>query len=205
MNTHELKQAIIEDLAHLRQLDIEIIPAKTYYRGLLRLAFNAFWKIGIVLFLSFLYVFLTYPDPHASMTEAYWGVARTSSFYGEQIHTALFMATGITLITVLVLTPTLNSYFLIQYHLKNQLKTSALLINKLKSAGWLYLGALIVFSIMFASYAEPNVMFFFEGIALILSAVVTYFVMSLEFNRVGLSILFTTIGSWLRKDTISTV
>lgn len=203
MNTNELKQAILEDVKHLKHLEIEIIPAKIYYTGLLKLVAHAFWKIGLILFLSILYVFLTYTDPHASMTEAYWGAARTSAFYGEQIQGALFIATGITLIATLILTPALNTFYLIQYHLKDQLKTGDLLVNKLRCFAWLFLGALILFSIMFASYAEPNVMFFFEGIALILSAVVTYFVMGMEFNRIGLSILFTGIGRWLNKEKIS--
>lgn len=202
MNIKELKQAILEDVTHLKHLEIEIIPAKIYYVGLLKLVANAFWKIGLVLFISILYVFLTYTDPHASMTEAYWGVARTETFYWEKIQEALFVASGITLIVALVLIPSLNSYFLIQYHLKDQLKTGGLLVKKLRSAGWLFLSAFVLFSIMFASYAEPNVIFFFEGVALILSAVVTYFVMGMEFNRVGLSILFTIIRRWFNKEKI---
>ena len=202
MNTKELKQAILEDVKHLKHLEIEIIPAKIYYTGLLNLVARAFWKIGLVLFVSILHVFLTYTDPHASMTEAYWGVARTPTFYWEQIQEALFIATGITLIALLVLTPALSNYFLIQYHLKDQLKTGGLLVKKLRGSGWLFLSFFVLFSIMFASYAEPNVMFFFEGIALILSAVVTYFVMGMEFNRVGLSILFSVIRRWFNKEKI---
>lgn len=200
MNTNELKQAILDDVKHLKHLEIEIIPAKIYYAGLLKLLISVFWKIGLVLFVSVLYVFLTYTDPHASRTEAYWGVARTPTFYWEQIQEALFVASGITLIALLVLTKALSNYFLIQYHLKNQLKTGGLLVKKLRDSGWLFLSAFVLFSIMFASYAEPNVIFFFEGIALILSAVVTYFVMSMEFNRVGLSILFTVIRRWFNGD-----
>lgn len=202
MNTNELKQAILEDVKHLQHLEIEIIPAKIYYAGLLKLVIAAFWKIGLVLFLSILYVFLTNTDPHASMTEAYWGVARTSTFYWEQIQEALFIAIGMTLIAMLVLTKTLRNYFLIQYHLKERLKTGGLLVKKLRGSGWLFFSLFVFFSIMFARYAEPNVIFFFEGMALILSAVVTYFVMSLEFNRVGLSILFTVISHWFNGDKI---
>ena len=200
MNTNELKQTILEDVKHLKHLEIEIIPAKIYYAGLLKLLISVFWKIGLVLFVSVLYVFLTYTDPHASMTEAYWGVARTPTFYWDQIQEALFVASGITLIALLVLTKALSNYFLIQYHLKDQLKTGGLLVKKLRDSGWLFLSAFVLFSIMFASYAEPNVIFFFEGIALIFSAVVTYFVMSMEFNRVGLSILFTVIRRWFNGD-----
>jgi hypothetical protein len=190
MNTNKFKQAIIEDIEHLKHLEIEIIPATTYYTGLLKLLVGAFWKIGIILFLSILYVFLTYTDPHTSTTQAYWGVTRTSTFY---IESALFIATGITLIALLVLIPAINNYFLIQYHFKDKLQTGTFLVKKLRGSGWLFLFALSIFSIMFSSYAEPNVMFFFEGIALILSAVVTCFVMNLEFNRLGLSILYTVI------------
>lgn len=202
MNTKELKQAIIEDVAHLKHLEIDIIPAKIYYTGLLRLAANTFWKIGLVLFLSLLYVFLTYVDPHTSMTDVYWGAVRTSKFYGEQIQDAAFTAIGITLIAILILIPALSNYYLIRYHLQNQLKTGNFLIHKLRCFAWLFWSALILFSIMFSSYAEPGAMFFFESMALILSALVTYLVMGMEFNRAGLSILFTVIGRWLNRNKI---
>ncbi|CDZ79414.1 hypothetical protein BN59_03732 [Legionella massiliensis] len=205
MNTNELKQAITEDLKRLKHLDIDIIPAKTYYTGLLKLAFNAFWKLGLVLFLSLLYVYLTYTEPHALMNEVYWGTSKTQPSYGEHIQKALFLATGITLIATLLLTPTLNSYYLIHYHLKDKLKTGDLLISKLHNFAWLFFGAFILFSILFASYAEPDAMFLFEIIALVLSAVVTYFVMGMEFNRVGLSLLLTGIGGLLSKNEKSTL
>ena len=204
MESYELQQAITEDLKKLKHLKIGIIPAKTYYTGLLRLAINAFWKIGLVLLLAMAYVYLTYTNPHAAMNEVYWGAVREANFYGAQIKDVLLITIGIMLVVTLVLTPSLNSYFLIQYHLKEQLQTGEYLVKKLQNVGWLFWTSFSLLSILFASGSEPGVIVICEVISLVLSAVVTFFVMSLEFNRLGLSVLYQVIGTWLNKDTVPT-
>ncbi|MDX1791265.1 hypothetical protein [Legionella pneumophila] len=204
MESYELQQAITEDLKKLKHLKIGIIPAKTYYTGLLRLAINAFWKIGLVLLLAMAYVYLTYTNPHAAMNEIYWGAVREANFYGAQIKDVLLITIGIMLVVTLVLTPSLNSYFLIQYHLKEQLQTGEYLIKKLQNVGWLFWASFSLLSILFASGSEPGVIVICEVLSLVLSAVVTFFVMSLEFNRLGLSVLYQVIGAWLNKDTVPT-
>lgn len=204
MDTYELQQAITEDLKKLKHLEIKLIPAKIYYRGLLRLSANAFWKIGLIFLLAMAYVYLTYTNPHAAMNEVYWGAVRGATFYGAQIKEVLFITTGIMLVVTLILTPSLNSYFLIQYHLKEQLQTGEYLVKKLQNAGWLFWASFGILSILFASGSEPGVIVICEVLSLILSAVVTFFVMSLEFNRLGLSVLYQVIGTWLNKDTLPT-
>ncbi|HAU1599251.1 TPA: hypothetical protein JBJ22_12240 [Legionella pneumophila] len=204
MESYELQQAITEDLKKLKHLKIGIIPAKTYYTGLLRLAINAFWKIGLVLLLAMAYVYLTYTNPHAAMNEVYWGAVREANFYGAQIKDVLLITIGIMLVVTLVLTPSLNSYFLIQYHLKEQLQTGEYLVKKLQNVGWLFWASFSLLSILFASGSEPGVIVICEVLSLVLSAVVTFFVMSLEFNRLGLSVLYQVIGTWLNKDTVPT-
>ncbi|SEG42410.1 hypothetical protein SAMN02746093_02899 [Legionella quinlivanii DSM 21216] len=204
MEPYALQQAITEDLNQLKDLKIGIIPAKIYYRGLFRLAAGAFWKIGLVFLLATAYVTLTYTNPHAAMSSMYWGAVRGATFYGGQIKEVLLITTGIMLVVTLVLTPSLNSYFLIQYHLKKQLQTGEYLVKKLQHAGWLFLGAFSILSTLFASGSEPGVIVICEVLSLILSAVVTFFVMSLEFNRLGLSVLYQVIGMWLNKDSLPT-
>lgn len=204
MESYELQQAITEDLKKLKHLKIGIIPAKTYYTGLLRLAINAFWKIGLVLLLAMAYVYLTYTNPHAAMNEVYWGAVREANFYGAQIKDVLLITIGIMLVVTLVLTPSLNSYFLIQYHLKEQLQTGEYLVKKLQNVGWLFWTSFSLLSILFASGSEPGVIVICEVLSLVLSAVVTFFVMSLEFNRLGLSVFYQVIGTWLNKDTVPT-
>ncbi|RMW99883.1 hypothetical protein [Legionella jordanis] len=190
MNTNELKQAITEDLNRLKHLEIDVIPAKTYYTDLFKLAVNAFWKIGLVLFIAMLYVFLTDEHPRAQMPGFYW----------EQTRDALLATVMMSTAVLIVLLPSLIHYYLIQYHLQHRLKTGALLVKKLQCCAWLFWGVFVLFAILFASYAEIATIFFLLGFALIGSALVTYFVMSLEFNRVGLSILFTVIRRWFNGD-----
>ncbi|RUR14086.1 hypothetical protein [Legionella sp. km772] len=202
MDSHALQQAINEDIKQLKHLKIEIIPAKIYYRGLLRLSFCAFWKIGFVFLLATAYVYLTYTNPHAVMNSMYSGAVRGATFYGAQIKDVLLITSGIMGVVTLVLTPSLNSYFLIQYHLKNQLQTGDYLVKKLQGAGWLFWASFSILSILFAIGSEPGVIVICEVLSLVLSALVTFFVMSLEFNRLGLSVLYQVIGTWLNKDTM---
>ncbi|HDV5785740.1 TPA: hypothetical protein RJD83_002718 [Legionella pneumophila] len=202
MEPYALQQAITEDLKQLKHLKIGIIPAKIYYRGLLRLAVSAFWKIGLVFLLATAYVYLTYTNPHAAMNSMYWGTARGVTFYGAQIKEVLLITSGIMVVVILILTPSLNSYFLIQYHLKEPLQTGDYLVKKLQGAGWLFLASFSILSVLFASGSEPGVIVICEVLSLVLSAVVTFFVMSLEFNRLGLSILYQVIGTWLNKEAV---
>ncbi|MCW8419979.1 MULTISPECIES: hypothetical protein [Fluoribacter] len=202
MEPYALQQAINEDLKQLKHLHIAIIPAKVYYTGLLRLAVSAFWKIGLILFLAAVFVYVTYTPPNALMNEINWGIVRKIS-YGAEIKEVLLITTGIMLIVTLVLTPSLNSYFLIRYHLKDQLQTGEYLVKKLQGAGWLFLASFSVLSILFASGSEPGVIFICEILSMVLSAVVTYFVVSLEFNRIGLSVLFSQIAHYMSQNTTS--
>ena len=132
MEPYALQQAITEDLKQLKHLKISIIPAKIYYRALLRLSFGVFWKIGLVFLLATAYVYLTYTNPHAVMNSMYSGAVRGATFYGAQIKDVLLITSGIMVVVTLVLTPSLNSYFLIQYHLKEQLQTGDYLVKKLQ-------------------------------------------------------------------------
>lgn len=204
MEPYALQQAITEDLKQLKDLKIGIIPAKIYYRGLLRLAAGVFWKIGLVFLLATAYVYLTYTNPHAVMNSMYSGAVRGATFYGEQIKDVLLITSGIMVVVTLVLTPSLNSYFLIQYHLKEKLLTGDYLVKKLQDAGWLFWASFSILSIFFALGSEPGVIVICEVLSLVLSAVVTFFVMSLEFNRLGLSVLYQIIATWLSKDAVLT-
>ncbi|MCE3045403.1 hypothetical protein [Legionella sp. 16cNR16C] len=195
MKHSELQQLIAEDINQLMQLELDIIPARTYYTGLLKLAWNAFWKIGTVLFFAIYYVSLTESHPNALTPGLYW----------EQTRDALLASSMMALAALFLLIPSLIHYFLIQYHLQNQLKTGALLVKKLQCCAWLFLGVFIFLASIFASYAELAALYFMLGVAFFSSGMVTYFVMNMEFNRAGLSILLTCIRRWFGKDNPSSL
>ncbi|RAP34903.1 hypothetical protein B1207_14515 [Legionella quinlivanii] len=195
MKHNELQQAIAEDIKRLKQLELDIIPARIYYTGLLKLSWRAFWKIGTVFFFAILYVSLTELHSNALAPGLYW----------EQTRDALLASLMMTIAALIVLIPSLIHYFLIQYHLQNQLKTGVLLVKKLQCCAWLFWGVFIFYASVFASYAELAALYFMLGIAFFGSAMVTYMMMSLEFNRVGLSILLTSIQWWLGKDNPSSL
>ena len=89
---------------------------------------------------------------------------------------------------------------MIQYHLKNQLKTGQLLVNKLKQCGWFFWGVFALFCLMFASYTESAAIFLMIGFSFMTSAFITHLAISMEMNRVGISTLFTVVNEWFNKD-----
>jgi hypothetical protein len=53
---------------------------------------------------------------------------------------------------------------------------------------------------MFASYAEPSVIFLMIGFSFMGSAFITHLVVGMEMNRVGISTLFTVVNNFFDND-----
>lgn len=193
MNNKELKQAINDDIETLKVLDVEIIPGRTYYLGLLKLVAGGIWKLGLVVFLTLTYVFIYNP------TNPVKGQINYSNLFSDAAIVAFFMALGA---MILLLSPIIQ-YYLIQYHLKSRLKTGYLLVNKSKQCAWFFLIMFALFCVMFASYAESAVIFLMIGFAFMGSVLITYLVMNMEINRIGISILFTLVNKWFDKDKVT--
>ncbi len=109
---------------------------------------------------------------------------------------SFFMA----LCAMFFLLSTMSQYYLIQYHLKNRLKTGGLLVNKLRHCGWFFWGVFTLFCLMFASYTESAAIFLMIGFSFMASAFITHLAISMEMNRVGISTLFTVVNEFFNKD-----
>lgn len=190
MNSKELKQAIARDIETLKFLDVEIIPARTYYMSLLKLIAGGIWKISLIVFLTITFSFIHNPTHPLKGSGDYVEMVCISAL------AAFFMALG----AIFFLLPSINHYYLTQYHLQNRLETGHLLVNKLRQCGWMFLGILALFCLMFASYAESAAIFFMIGLAFMGSAFLTYLAISMEINRVGISTLFTVVNQFFNKD-----
>ena len=190
MNTIELKQAIVDDIKTLKCLDVDIIPAREYYCGLLKLFFGALWKLGLIVFFTILYASISHPSNAGIAKETWLRLVTESAFI------ALFMTIG----AMILLGSALTHYYLIQYYLKDRLKTGHLLVNKLRHCGWFFWGVFTLFCLMFASYTESAAIFLMIGFSFMASAFITHLAISMEMNRVGISTLFTVVNEFFNKD-----
>jgi hypothetical protein len=190
MNTIELKQAIVDDIKTLKCLEVDIIPAREYYCGLLKLFAGGLWKLGLIVFFTILYASISHPSNPGIAKETWLRLVTESAFI------ALFMTSG----AMIFLGSALIHYYLIQYYLKNRLRTGHLLVNKLKHCGWIFLGVFTLFCLMFASYTESAAIFLMIGFSFMASAFVTYLAISMELNRVGISTLFTVVNEFFKQD-----
>jgi hypothetical protein len=118
MNHSELKQTIKEDIALIKTLEFEIFSARIYYGGLIKLFGNCFWKIGLIVLLSMIYVdySLMFYNPMS---------------YSELITDVLLYSFFLTGIGFVFLIPMLTQYYLIQIHLQHRIKSGQLLMTKL--------------------------------------------------------------------------
>ena len=190
MNNKELNQAIVDDIEILKSLEVDIIPAREYYSGLLKLFAGGFWKIGLIVFFTILYASISNPSNPVIANKTYLQLVTESAVI------ALFMTTG----AMIFLGSAIIHYYLIQYYLKNRLKTGHLLVNKLKQCGWLFWGGFALFCLMFASYTQSAVIFLMIGFSFMASAFITYLAISMEMSRVGMSTLFTVVNKFFNKD-----
>lgn len=189
MNPIELKLALDEDVQLINSLNPDIIPARFYYGTFLKLFASGFWKIWLIITAT-----LTYAGVHNPSNEAIAHEA-VSQIVEESVLMAFFMSLG----SMLLLTQALNFRILVRFYLEDRLKTGRILTQKLKHIAYLFFGSFAVFCAMFASYGESAAIFFLVGIAFFGSLVITYFVVNMEMNRIGLILIFSVIHEFFQK------
>lgn len=189
MNHQELKLAIAQDVKTIKTLDLDIIPARLYYSNFLKLFISGLWKIWLIVSIT-----IAYAGIHNPSNE---GLAREVAFQviGESILMAFFLSFG----AMLLLSPAINFFILFRFHLEKNLKTGQLLVKKLKHIAYLFLSVFMLFCAMFASFSESAAIFMLVGFAFFGSALVTYFLVGMEFNRIGVRLIFTVINEFFDK------
>lgn len=200
MNNIELKNAINEDIEAIKHLDIEIIPARSYYLGNLKLVLGGIWKIGIIIFFSILYVSIFNPGQGQSDPLSNFGVGKPLI---NLVTETLLVSFFISLASMVVLFQAFNHYFLIKYHLLHKLKTGSFIIKKLKQAAYLFWVLFALCCLLFASYADTAAIYLMIVLAFVISGVLTFFTISMELNRVGVSTLFRVVSTFFNKDKVT--
>lgn len=189
MNPRELKQALDEDVQVIKTLNPEIIPARFYYGTLLKLFASGFWKIWLITSATLAYAGVHNPSNEAIAREAVSQIIQEAALMG------FFMSFGF----MLLLTQALNFSILLRFHLAHRLKTGPLLNKKLKHIAYLFFGAFTLLCAMFGSYGESAAIFVLVGLSFFGSLLICYFLVSMEINRIGLSLICSVIQEFFQK------
>lgn len=137
MNNSTLKQDIIGDLETLKKLDVEIMPAKQYYR----LTFSLFCKMFFIFYITALGGCILYNQ----------GIALCM----------LWLPLFVTMILTLFNFCYINDYIIFKYQIKPKLKTGDLILKKIKFTVWLFfilyiIGVWSVSTFFGFTLAEPS-------------------------------------------------
>lgn len=189
MNYKDLKSAIDEDVSAIKRLEPDIISARFYYWSLSKLFLSGFLIFGLIISATLAYAGIVHPSNEGLAREA------TSQVIGESVLMAFFMSVG----AMLLLFQALNFYILFRFHLEKRLKTGTLVVKKLKQISYLFWGVFALFCALFASYGESAAIFMFVGFAFFGSLLVTYFLVSMEVSRIGISTIFSLINEFFHK------
>lgn len=189
MNHQELKKAISEDVETIKQIDPEIIPANVYYPSLLKLFASGFWKIWLIVSLTIAYAGINHPSNEGLAGEAIAQVMR------EAILMAFFLSIG----AMVLLTPSMNFFIQFKFHLEKKLKVGAICVKKFKQIAYLFLSVFTILCFLFGKNGESSAIFMLVGFAFFGSMTVTYFVVNMELNRIGLSTIFTLFSHYFNK------
>jgi hypothetical protein len=189
MNLKELKIALDSDVKILRQLDPEIVPGSFYYGNMLKYISCGLFIFWIIITLTIAYAGVHNPSNDGLADET------VNQILKEAALMAFFMSLGV----VLILSQGVSFYILFRFHLEKKLRTAPLLIKKFNQIAGLFLIVFMLFCAMFASYGESAAIFMMIGFAFFGSLIVTYFLVSIELNRIGVSLIFTAINEFFSK------
>ena len=192
MNTHELKQAIVEDIDTLKTLDIGILESTVYYSEYRHLA-----VIGFLLmwFPTVIAGFLAIPFQ--------WTL-----FIGAPIYNTAFILLAPALLSLLWMTTysgLIGQWVVFKHQIKPHLKTGDVLYNAwrpLFKTPYLVYAILLTIVTHFTSF-QAAFLFQFGGFLLLEYAF--GLLIEMEVNRVGISALFVVMKDYFQKrDALST-
>lgn len=187
MEPKQLKQAIAEDMRTLKILNPEIIPARSYYGGLLKGVFHGIWRMFVILFLTLCSVDVV-SDGQEPI--AWFKLLIDSSLV------ALFLST----VAMLILLNPISFFVQFRFHLEKKLKTGALIVKKCKLISRVFFGVLALLCTLLGSYASGQQIVFLLVLSFFLSIGATHFVVNMELSRIGLSSLVDLFNEFFSKE-----
>lgn len=187
MNNQTLKLAIADDIKTMKNLNPDIIPARFYYWSLFKLASSAFGLLFAIIALTLAY------------SLAFNTSNKTPATFLEIISSAVIVAFFLSLLATFALLKSINFFVIFRFHLEKKLKTGALLVRKFKLIATLFLGFFALFCALFGSYGSDVQILLMLVFSFFGSFGATYFLMSMELNRIGVSTMFTVINEFFHK------
>ncbi|HHT0594800.1 TPA: hypothetical protein ACTXXA_003382 [Legionella anisa] len=188
MDNTQLKLAVADDIRTIKHLDPEIIPARVYYGDLLKIMLGIFGSIFVVIALTLAYSFTFNTQFKSSAT------------YLEIISSSVIVAFFLSLGALIILWRSINFFVLFRFHLENKLKTGFLLVKKFKLTAKVFFVIFAIFCTLFGSYGEDTQILLMLGFAFFGSLAMTYFLVSMELSRIGISTIFTGINEFFHKE-----
>lgn len=187
-----IKQAVEADLKALKQLNLGIIPAQTYYRDLLR---------GLLLMYGFFVGLQLLACLFATLTGAWEPVFYDPDRASSAVR-AVKMAGGIIFSSaffLLFVGGNVKNYVIFKHQLKPNLQTGAYLNHKIHQALQLYFtlfGSLGLLCI--CAFDQTNT--FFAGLAaFIFSSIVMVMIIEWEVSRIGMSLLSSAMVDYFSQ------
>lgn len=191
MSTQELKEAITQDIETLKTLEVDIMPADEYYKANMGMFVHVFLKLyGTILLGFFLPIIL------------YWKELAATPFLElfSSFGLLVLMALGLCLFAFLFIYSSLNQYVLINYQLKNKLKTGDLIVKQIRLAGTIAYRIFAAVVLVPSFFLYPGCALFLAFGAFFVSGILTGILVEMELNRIGISTLFTLIKNYFDKD-----
>ena len=190
-----LKQQIQTDLQTLQSLDLDILPARTYYvenlkyfvmlwaglLGVQLIAVEAINKIGL---------WQDYFERHINHHSA--------------IHAKMWLGCILSsLIISLVMLARIKWYVIFKQQLREHLQTSELLHRKICQITALFYGVYSIFFFFWLAFFSPDMTLFAGFGALVFALPLCLFLINMELTRVGSSVLLSGINRYFSQDKTS--
>jgi len=187
------KQQIQADLEVLKTLDLDIMPAKTFYGenlkfflivwscflGIQLIAAKAINKAGI-----WQDYFQDYAEHTSSIIGKMWLGCIVSSFV-----ISLFLLSRI------------KFYIIFKHQIRIHLQTGDMITRKMHYIAWIFLFLFVFFIFPCTLFFNPDLTLFATMAAFIFTALASQFLIGMELTRVGVGVVFDAVSALFDKTT----
>jgi hypothetical protein len=192
MTSTELKAAITADMAILKTIEVDIMPADDYYRATTRLYLHVFLKLYGIALLGLFLPLIWYWRYFSSWSE--W-----QATWSALLWTSLLIL-GVMAFIMLMIGSALSQYILINYQLRPKLKTGDLIIAKIKLSGIIAYRIYAACVLIPSLFLPPGMVLYVAFGAFFVSGILTSTLVEMELDRIGISVLFTLVKNFFDQD-----
>ena len=187
-----LKQQIQTDLEEaLKTLDLEVMPARTFY-GEILILFNT---VGLFFWHS--------AASHKS--------SQRNGCLGKLFHEYREHASDIagkmglgcivsSLVISLILLSRVKFYIVFKHQIREQLQTGSLLTRKIRQMAWIFYGLFALFIFPCTLFLNPDLTLFAAIIAFVFTGLISQFFINMELTRAGIVVMIEAIAALTRRS-----